>query len=350
MAENFTREHNLVEDISSKGWLANPAGRQGYEVVVLEQVGDAGSRFYCSLKPGETLRLSERVFGKFTALAVDIRHARAFPISGSFATAERGQKVTMQANVRYRVTDARVVAMETLDPLGELRDKVVATLTGEFFRYQESEITPALVVRIIRNVGPVPHLGLTVEDAEVIEFTPDTRRTSHVIEEEDLRHQLAIGGIKRQADLAEQGERQETEIRLKRDRHTSINLSDINVLMHEYPDLIPQIFKTFADRDQRLLEAQIGTVRPAIDAYIQQKLASDDPIDPEEIARIMRQAVSSSRPQIQGPIEHAQLKWGDESVDNPPPEKPPIKFSEDEREGKVNSESSNDSSRIKFAD
>ena len=128
MSDNFTREHKLVEEIVSQGWFTSPAGRQGYEVIVLERVGDGGTRFYHNLKPGETLRFSERVFGKFIALAVDVRYARSFPIEGQFAARERGRFVTLKANVRYRVTDARVVAMETLDPLGALRDKVIAVL------------------------------------------------------------------------------------------------------------------------------------------------------------------------------------------------------------------------------
>lgn len=339
MTENFTREHKLVEDISSKGWFANPAGRQGYEVIILEQVGDGGSRFYCSLQPGETLRFGERVFGNYVALAVDMRHARSFPIEGQFAALERGRKVTLRANVRYRVTDARVVAMETVDPLGELRDKVVATLNRELARYPEEQINPGMVEKVIRSVGPVPHLGLTVEDAEVTEFIPDPRITDHVVKEEDVQHSIAIQGIEHRADL--EG---------KQEQYEAIDLSNINVLMQEYPDVIPHVFATFAERDRRLLEAQIGTVKPAIEAYIRQKQENNEDIDPEEIARIMRQAISPSRPQLKSPVEPGKIIWGDEVVDALPAGKPPVTFGDKDEGDSGEKDDTGKPSRVKFGD
>jgi hypothetical protein len=349
MTENFTREHKLVEDISSKGWFANPAGRQGYEVIILEQVGDGGTHFYHSLRPGETLRLGERLFGRFIALAVDVRHARKFPVEGHFAARERGRKVTVQVNVRYRVTDARVVAMETLDPLGELRDKVIATLNRELARYPEGDINPALIERVILSVGPAPHLGLTVEGAEVIEFTPDSRLTEHVVQEEDLHHELSIGGIKSEAEIEEESRKREAEIRWRQEEHAAIDLSDISVLMHQYPDLIPQIFSTFAERDRRLLEAQIDVVAPAVQAYIQQQRDNGADIDPEEIARIMRQAIAPSRAQLQSPVNR-QIVWGDQVVDAVPSSESQIKFEEDEIKEKRGKKPPEDPDRIKFSD
>lgn len=351
MSTNFTREHKLVEEISSKGLFANPAGRQGYHVVVLEQIGDGGNRFFASLKPGETLRLGERLLSKFTAMAVDVRYARAFPIEGQFAARERGRKVTLRVNVRYRVTDARVVAMETLDPLGELRDKVIATLNREMVRYSEVEVTPGLIERIISSVGPVPHLGLTVEGAEVLEFTPDSRVVQHVVEEEDLRHELAIGGIKEQAAIASESRKQEAQIRWKKDKHSAINLSDINALMHEYPDLIPKVFSTFAAKEQRLLEAQIGVVAPAVQAYMAQQIENEADVDPEEVARIMRQAIAPSQGQLTGPVDR-QIVWGDNVIDalpaEVPPEKSKIEFVKDREGKKKGKKPPVDPDRIKF--
>jgi len=354
MTENFTREHKLVEDISSKGWFANPAGRQGYEVIILEQVGDGGTLFYHSLKPGETLRLSERLFGRFTALAVDVRHARAFPIEGQFAARERGRKVTLRANVRYRVTDARMVAMETLDPLGELRDKVIATLHRELANYPEADITPGLIERVIRSVGPVPHLGLTVEDAEVIEFTPDPRLTEHVVEEEDLRHELSISGVKSQAELEAESRKREADIHLRQEEHAAIDLSDINVLLHEMradPALVHRIFDTFAQRDQLLLGEQIDLAKLKIKEYISRQKGVDGEIDMAEIDRIWRETMATSRPQLQSPVERGQIVWGDEVKDALPSGKPPIKLAEeDEDQGKGGKEPPDDPNRIKFAD
>lgn len=338
MSDNFTHEHKLVEDISTQGWLANPAGRQGYEVVILEQIGDGGSRYYCSLKPGETLRLSERVLGKFTARAVDVRHARAFEVGGQFGARERGRKVTLRAKVRYRVTDARVVAMETLDPLGELRDKVISTLNRDLSSHPEANINPGLIERIIRNVGEVAYLGLMVEDAEVIEFTPDSRLTGQTVSREDLEHEVSINTIRERAELES----------LSR-QHSTIDLSNINVLMHKYPDLIPQIFGTFAERDRRLLEAQMNVVGPAIQAYIEQQKEDGNIIDPEEIARIMRQAIAPPMP-LHNPV--GQIVWGDDAIDVTP-QRSQISFSEDDDEQDEPTQDKKppkDLPRIKFSD
>ncbi len=358
MTENLTRAHKLVEEISAQGWLANPAGRQGYEVIVLEQVGSGGNRFYGSLKPGETLRLSERLFGKFTVLAVDIRHARSVPVEGRFATYERGRKVTVRANVRYRVTDARVVAMDTVDPLGELRDKVIATLHREVALHREANLAPGTIEQIITSVGPATHLGLTVEGAELIEFTPDSRLTRQVVEEEDLRHQLNIEGIKNRAAIETQSqqesaqlkiesERQTAEIRWRQDRHQAIDLTDINVLMHDHPEMVPQIFGAFTARDQRLLEEKISLVKPAILAYIEQQKEIEGDISPDEIVRIMRQFIEPTSGRLQSPVERRKLVWGDQKGGAQTSNQSKITFSDDEQPPAKKSPSE---PRIKFGD
>lgn len=170
MSDNFTQQHKLVERITSGGWFTNPSGRQGYEVIVLQQTGNGGTRYYCSLKPGETLHFGERLFNKFIVLAVDIRHARSFQIEEEFQIRQEDYRVRLRINVRYRVMDPRIVALETVDPLGELRDKVIASLNRELSRLPKEYITPGFIEGSIREIGPVPQLGLLAEDAEVIEF------------------------------------------------------------------------------------------------------------------------------------------------------------------------------------
>lgn len=350
MVANFTREHGLVEEITSKGWFANPAGRQGYEVIILERVGDGGSRFYCSLKPGETLRFSERMFGNFSALAVDTRHARSFSIDREFATRDRGRKVTVQGNVRYRVTDARIVAMETVDPLAELRDKVIAALNRELAKYAESQISPSLVEQIIRNIGPVPHLGLTIEDSEILEFTPDSRLTQQAVTEENLRHDVHINRIKSEAEIEAETQLREAKIRWRQDQHSAIDLTNVNTLMHEYPDLIPQIFGTFAAREQRLIEAQISVIGPAVQAYIQQQQSIDAPIDPEEIARMVRRGIASSSTNVQGSAQPTQIVWGNQAVDALPAPQPAKLDTTNVDKKKPSKGLNDDDTRIRFAD
>ena len=356
MSANFTRDHKLVEEITSKGWFANPAGRQGYEVVLLERIGDGGTRYYHSLKPGDTLRFAERFASNFIVLAIDVRHARSFPIERDFYSRERGRKVGVQANVRYRVTDARIVAMEAVDPLGELRDKVIATLNRELARYSESEITPDLIERVIRSVGLVSHLGLQVEDAEILEFKPDSRITDQVLERENLDHEITVSGRRQQATLNAESLERETNRRWRQEEHEAINLTDINVLMHENPEMIQQIFGTFTARDQQLLNTRIEVLKPAIEAYVNQKIANDEDVDPVEITRIMQEAIATDRPQLQSSsLQGPRISWGNDDVIEALPisDEPDIKFADDNKKGDKEKKGKkppdeNDSARIRF--
>lgn len=348
MSTNFTYEHKLIENISSQGWFTNPAGRQGYEVILLERVGDGGTRFYYNLKPGETLRFSERVFGKYIALCVDIRHARAFPIEGKFAARERGRIVYMRGNVRYRVTDAKVVAMETVDPLGELRDRVIAALHRELSRYAEAEISPALIERVIRQIGPVSHLGLTVEDAEVLEFSADGGVTKQVADEEGLQHELRLNRLREQAALDTESERNSARIRWQTERQEAIDLTNVNALMHQYPDLVPGIINTFAERERRLLEARATILGPAIKAYIEQQQAIDGEVDPARLVQIMREVIDSPGGQLLPPIMDKQIVWGGTEIEGKVIEKPSIEFKGEQGNQEGGKKPPEDRSRIKF--
>lgn len=314
MTENLTRQHGLVHEITNKGWFANPAGKQGYDVILLERVGDGGTRFYHSLKPGETLRLAERLLSSYIALEVDMRHARAFPVSGSFNTRDRGKKVTLELNVRYHVSNAQIVAMETVDPLGELQSKVLATLNRDLQGYSERDITPATVERIVQGIGQVPHLGLTVEDVEIISFSSDSRINSHVVEEEDVQHTIAIEAARRRASIEAQSELEDATLQIKTKRHNTINLSNLNVLLQEYPEVIPQVLATFSQREQKMLDAKIGVVQGSIQAYIAQQVGNEGEIDPREIGNILRDALASTPPQLQGSSDLPQITWGDDVI------------------------------------
>lgn len=314
MAENLTRQHNLVHEITNKGWFSNPAGKQGYDVILLERVGDGGTRFYHLLKPGETLRLAERLLNSYIALEVDTRHARAFPVSGSFNTRDRGKKVSLELKIRYHVTDSRIVAMETVDPLEELQSKVVSILNRDLQGYSERDITVTLIERIVQGIGQVPHLGLTVEDVEVMSFTSDSRITNQVVEEENVQHSISIDSLKRRADILSQSELEDASIANKTKRHDAINLGNLNVLLHEYPGVLPQILEKFSQREQTILNAKIGVVQDSIQAYIAQQSQIDGEIDPREIGNILRDAISNTPPQLQSSSDLPQISWGDDVI------------------------------------
>lgn len=314
MAENLTRQHGLVHEITNQGWFANPAGKQGYDVILLERVGNGGTRFYHLLKPGETLRLAERLLSSYIALEVDMRHARAFPVSGSFNTRDRGKKVSLELNIRYHVADSRIVSMETVDPLGELQSKVISILNRDLQGYAERDITVTLIERIIQGIGQVPHLGLTVEDVEVMSFTSDSRITSHVVEEEDVQHSISIEATKRRAGIIAQSELEDASIENKIKRHNAINLGNLNVLLHEFPDVLPQVLATFSQREQKILDAKIETVQSSIQTYIAQQVDINGEIDPREIGNILRDAISNAPPQLQSSSDLPQISWGDDVI------------------------------------
>lgn len=306
MAENLSREQKLIEEIPVNGLFSGPVGRQGYEVVVLRQIGDGGSQFHCTLKPGEALNFSDRLFGKFIALVVDIRYGLSFQIERPFPVYERGRIIKVQAKVRYRVTDAQTAATGHVDPLAELRDKVVSTLVGELGRHKEASITSNTIREIIRSVGSVVHLGLMVEDAEILNFASDTRVTKYVMEREQLTAQIDLNDIQNQAKRTEQirqeeinldiqSRRHEQDLRHTQERNAAIDLTDIRTLMQHHPNMIPQIFQTFTQREQQTLQMQQNLVTKAIDAYIQRQHADGLDVDPNAITHIMRQFADSGQ-------------------------------------------------------
>jgi hypothetical protein len=325
MDENLTRKHKLIDEITSKTWFANPAGRQGYEVILLEKVGDGGTRFYTSLKPGGKLGFAERLMGSFIAYAVDIRHARSFPVSGQFNTSDRGRKVTLSVDVHYHVTDARIVAMETVDPLGELYTKVIAALNRELHRYAESKITSSLIEEIIEGIGLIPHLGLVIEGADVQSFIDDTRATQHIVTKEDALHNTEIQDIMQRASINSKTLEFDAELERKSKLHSSINLGDMNVFMHEHPELIPQIMAALSEKELKLLDAQVNVVQASIAEYIEQQKSINGEINPREIAQILRDSVGSKKTLTFGESTNPPLiEWGEviDAETSPATEKP----------------------------
>lgn len=343
MISNFTRQQKLVEDISSEGWFANPAGRQGYEVILLEKVGSGGTRFYYSLKPGETLRISERLFGRYVALAVDTRQGLSFPVEGEFPTSERGHKVRVRANVRYHVIDARLVAMETPDPLGVLRDKVLASLFREIERQIEANVTRGLIEKAILGVESIPVLGLAIDGAEILEYTPDSRMTERFQKEAELHYDNRLAGIKQEAeierarrqhevDLVRQSDLHEAQIRQKQRQHQAFNLTDINVFLHEHPELAEKIFDTFTGRQNAILQARLQAVQPAIQAYIDQQRQIKGHIDPNVVIDMINSATVPTETSQHGLLTSHQITWGDQPENVVLDNEHPVRFSSEEND------------------
>lgn len=289
--ESFTQSQQLVIPITESGWFKRPAGKEGYEVVVLEQVS-TGNRYYSTLRPGETMRLGESVFGKFSAFAVDMRYGRSFPIEGQFATRERNRKITLKANVRYRVTDSRQVAVGASDPLGEVREKVIDALNRELARYAHDSVNEAQCADIIRSVGYLSHLGITVDGAEIIVFTPEGRTLGYRTAEEEQEHQIRMQARSTQAELAVSSQRERERMDLDQERIQRFDLRDPNVFMHVRPDMVPAVLQMMQQRQELTLETQrrgVDIMDQAIRAYIaQQQEAGREYINLEDIANAVR--------------------------------------------------------------
>jgi hypothetical protein len=165
--KNVTYEEGLVIEIE------NPAGKQGYDVVVLELTKFNATRFYCSLKPGEELKRSELLFGRYKVVAIDMRR-RVTSLSGKFSIKDRSQ-VTVKVDIFYHVTNSRTIAIEIEDPLEALRHTVESAIRREMLRYSQHDIDPLLIENIALNI-PVSHLGFALENIMFLEFDKEVTK------------------------------------------------------------------------------------------------------------------------------------------------------------------------------
>jgi hypothetical protein len=176
-------------------------------------------------------------------------------------------------------------------------------------------------------------------------------QTKADIEFHELKQQADLSAKKRQqeADLLAQQRQNDADIIMRQARHDNISLTDMNVLMHEHPELINQIFAHFASRDQAVLQSQITLMAPIIAAYIDQKKEDGALIDPDELAKIIQRTITTSKGQLQGPLPPPkQIAWGSEEPKILPPEKKPIQFEGDNKNDKSDEDSDDNDRRIKF--
>jgi hypothetical protein len=327
---NFTRKQGLVTKITESSWFSRPAGREGYEIVVLEKVG-TGNRYYATLRPGDRLRLGEVVFGKFDVYAVDMRHGLAFPIEGKFPTQERNRKLTLEAKVRYRVTDSRQVAVGASDPLGEVRDKVLNILNCTLSGYRHESVNEGLCAQIIRRVGSFPNLGITVEKAEILQFEPERRTLDYRTEEEEQEHELRMEQRAAQAEIEQAEMRERSRMDLDEERIHRFDLRDPNVFMHVRPDMVEAVLSMVNARERANLEARkigVDLIARAMKMYLEQKREEGQEfVSPDEVANFVREHFLSAVP------------------DQPTPE---LRIDFGEVEAALDSQISSSSQRIEF--
>jgi hypothetical protein len=139
---------------------------------------------------------------------------------------------------------------------------------------------------------------------------------------------IALQELRTQAELRAKELANQADIRMRQARHDNIGMTDINVLMHEHPELLPAIFGHFASRDQATMNAQLQLMAPVIQAYIDQKTRDGDPIDPDELAKLIKRTVNT-RQGLQSPMETPkQISWGG-SENTPSSESPSVVFGDE---------------------
>ncbi|NJN66839.1 MAG: hypothetical protein HC884_09030 [Chloroflexaceae bacterium] len=266
---NFTFEQKLVEQLPIRGILSmgKPVGREGFEVIVMEHI-NSGWRYYCTLAPGDMLRLSERMFGNFSAFVVDIRPARQLDIQHKFPSIDPLTEVTVHAQVLYRVTDPRLVAVEIEDPLAKFRDRIIGMLRREINRLPYHQISEALCERVIYNVGAVPQFGLAVEGIDLLTIEHDETVLDHMRKRRQLDYDQGLGydteEMEHQKRLRQQYREKEFHFRNVQ-YDTLVNSQEkmnekmqevLNTYIKDHPDLDPeelrqQIRATFEEVSER---------------------------------------------------------------------------------------------------
>lgn len=159
--KSITYKEGLITEVE------NPAGKQGFDVLVLELTKWNATRLYCSLKPGEELKAAELLFGKYKAVAVDMRR-RTSSFSGSFKTSDNSP-VTIKTNIVYHVIDSHKIAIEFEDPLRVLQDTVQAAIAKEISRYGKGNLEPSFIENIASDIS-VSNLGFSLDEILFLEF------------------------------------------------------------------------------------------------------------------------------------------------------------------------------------
>jgi|GEM_PF-1618836 len=317
MSGNLTFQQQLVQDLPLSGFLSSgkPVGRQGFAVIVVERIG-TGFQYYCTLAPGDTLRVSERMFGKFSAYIVDMRSARILDINEQIPTANPLIKVRVTARVLYGVADAKRVALEVEDPLAKFRDRIVGILRRELSQLTHQKINELVCERAIYGVGTVSHLGLAVEGVDLITVEHDSRVIKGLEQRAELDYNTNLGrdvdddSFKRtlrkqqqEQELKKQqleGElylkqlQQQAEMQAQRAAIDGFDLTNVNTLLHLRPELTQEIITRLSERERHDFDhdnAYRNRLLSVIDTYIK----NNEDANPEDMMRLIREASMQSR-------------------------------------------------------
>lgn len=322
---NLTIQHQLVQELPLSGFLSagKPVGREGFEVIVVERIG-TGFRYYCSLQAGDTLSISERMFGRFSAYIVDMRPARNLDIDEKIVTANPRIFVSIKARILYAVTDAQKVALGIDDALGKFRDYIIGTLRRAIGQVSHQKITEAMCEQVIYNIGRVDHFGLAVEgvnliaiehDRKYIKELEDIASISHSndlgLKLEEAEHQRQLRQHQRTQELEIQKATHDIKIRditnegdiaIQRRRIENLNMADLNTLLHLRPELTQEIFARITERERQEFIVRMEhdtTYRTRMLQVLDNYINNERDANPEDLIRLIRDV--ASQPLINNP-------------------------------------------------
>lgn len=341
MASNMTYQHKLVEELPLSGYLSGgkPVGREGFEVIVMERIG-TGSRYYCTLAPGDTLRISERLFGSFYAYIVDMRPARVLEVNEQLPTTNPLIKVKVSAKALYRVVNARRVAVEVDDPLSKFSDRIRSALRREVSQLPHQKLSEIGVERIILNIGTVQPLGLAVEGVDLVVVEHDSQVLRGIQQRAELDYNRGLGqeladethnqAVRRQQQQQEL-QRRELDAQLERDglqrlhdiemqgkAINAFNLRDLNTLLHIRPELTQAIFDRLTTQEQMLLENRLAhdnAFRVQMLKVVDNFVRNNEDARPEEVVQLIREIATQSN-NIGG-----RITWGSAALPPVPNQK-----------------------------
>ncbi|NJO08246.1 MAG: hypothetical protein HC876_23585 [Chloroflexaceae bacterium] len=227
-----------------------------------------GWRYYCTLAPGDMLRLSERLFGSFSALVIDMRPARQLDIQSTLPTSDPLTEITVHAQVLYRVTNPRLVAYEVDDALAKFRDYIIGRLRREIARLAHHQISELFCERVIYEIGAVPQFGLTVEGINLLSVEHDEAVIDQLRKRRQLNDDQGINNeieeMEHQKRLRQQYYEQELAYRqaqysmlLESQQKMNSQMQDVlRKHLEKYPDADPeelreQIRATYAEVSER---------------------------------------------------------------------------------------------------
>lgn len=181
--ENLTEIEGLIKRVEATRRTGLPRSENGTEVVVLERLGNGLTRYIDA--QNKPLTIPERIWGKYIFCIVDTRQRR-LKVEDSFTTKDKVYKVDVAATIQYQVSDAKKVVVGVEDPLGYVKDHVVATMRTEIANTPIETLDEQKIKNILSMIASArlgdyyPDVGITILGGVVTKFKMDEGLVAHL--------------------------------------------------------------------------------------------------------------------------------------------------------------------------